>query len=108
MEIFRGAKAYVDPTGLEGFPAMSLYALSEGCPVVAPRAGAVPELLSDGKNALLFQPGDPASLAQALVKLASVRGLSLHLISAGVATAHGQTWDATASAACDALEGLAP
>ncbi len=106
MEIFRSAKAYVDPTGLEGFPAMALYSLAEGCPVVAPRAGAVCELLSDGKNALLFEPGDPASLAQALVKLSSVKGLSLQLISEGVATAHGQTWDATVRAACSALEEL--
>ena len=108
MEFFRSAKVYVNPTGSEGFPAMSLYALSEGCPVVAPRCGAVPELITDGKNGMLFNAGDAASLSQALVTLWSVRGLSLQLIAEGIKTVERHTWDATVAAAFDALEGLAP
>ena len=108
MEFFRSAKVYVNLTGSEGFPAMSLYALSEGCPVVAPRCGAVPELITDGKNGMLFNTGDAASLAQALVTLWSVRGLSLQLIAEGVKTVERHTWDATVAAAFDALEDLAP
>jgi glycosyltransferase involved in cell wall biosynthesis len=107
MEFFRSAKAYVDPLGSEGFPAMALYALSEGCPVVAPRCGAVPELIADGKNGMLFNAKDAASLAQALVTLWSVRGLSLQLIAEGIKTAERHTWDATVAAAFDALEDLA-
>jgi glycosyltransferase involved in cell wall biosynthesis len=107
MEFFRSAKAYVNPWGSEGFPAMSLYALSEGCPVVAPRCGAVPELITDGKNGMLFSAGDAASLSQALVTLWSVRGLSLQLIAEGVKTVERHTWDATVAAAFDALEDLA-
>jgi len=106
MEFFRSAKVYVNPTGMEGFPAMSLYALSEGCPVVAPRCGAVPELITDGKNGILFNAGDAASLAQALVTLWSVRGLSLQLIAEGVKTVERHTWDATVAATFDALEDL--
>jgi glycosyltransferase involved in cell wall biosynthesis len=107
MEFFRSAKVYVNATGSEGFPAMSLYALSEGCPVVAPRCGAVPELIIDGKNGMLFNAGDAASLSQALVTLWSVRGLSLQLISEGIKTVERHTWDATVAAAFDALEDLA-
>jgi len=107
MEFFRAAKVYVNPTGSEGFPAMSLYALSEGCPVVAPRCGAVPELITDGKNGMLFNAGDEASLCQALVTLRSVRGLSLQLIAEGIKTVERHTWDATVAAAFDALEEMA-
>jgi glycosyltransferase involved in cell wall biosynthesis len=107
MEFFRSAKVYVNPTGLEGFPAMSLYALSEGCPVVAPRCGAVPELITDGKNGMLFNAGDAASLSGALTTLWSVRGLSLQLIAEGVKTVERHTWDATVAAAFDALEEMA-
>ncbi len=107
MEFFRTAKVYVNPNGGEGFPAMSLYALSEGCPVVAPRCGAVPELITDGKNGMLFNAGDPASLSAALTTLWSVRGLSLQLIAEGVKTVERHTWDATVAAAFDALEELA-
>ena len=104
MEFFRSAKAYVNTTGAEGFPAMALYALSEGCPVVAPRTGAVPELITDGANGLLFKPGDAASLSEALVTLSSVRGLSLQLISAGIKTVEAHSWDASVAATITALE----
>jgi glycosyltransferase involved in cell wall biosynthesis len=108
MEFFRSAKVYVNATGSEGFPAMSLYALSEGCPVVAPRCGAVPELITDGKNGMLFNAGDAASLSQTLVTLWSVRGLSLQLIAEGIKTVERHTWDATVAATFDALEDLVP
>lgn len=108
MEFFRAAKAYVDPTGTDGFPAMALYALSEGCPVVAARCGAVTELISHGQNGLLFAPGDPASLCEALVTLRSERGLSLQLIAEGVKTVEAHSWDATVAAAFACLEELSP
>ena len=108
MEFFRSAKVYVNPSAGEGFPAMALYALSEGCPVVGPRTGAMTELIADGKNGLLFNPGDAMSLSQALVTLSSVRGLSLQLIAEGIKTVELHTWEATVAAAFEALEGLAP
>jgi glycosyltransferase involved in cell wall biosynthesis len=106
MEFFRSAKAYVNVTSGDGFPAMSLYALSEGCPVVAPRSGAAPELIIDGKNGLLFDPRNPSSLSQVLVNLWTLRGLSLQLIAEGVRTVESHTWDATIAAAFAALEGM--
>jgi glycosyltransferase involved in cell wall biosynthesis len=108
MEFFRAAKAYVNATGAEGFPSMALYALSEGCPVVAPRFGAVTELIQAGQNGLLYNPGDPASLCEALVTLRSEEGLSLKLIAEGVKTVEAHTWDATIAAAFSALEELNP
>ena len=104
MEFFRAAKAYVDPTGADGFPSMALYALSEGCPVVAPRFGAVTELINHGKNGLLFNPGDAGSISEALVTLRSERGLSLQLIAEGVKTVEEHSWDATITAAFATLE----
>ncbi len=35
-------------------------------PVIASRAGGVPELVQDGETGLLFTPGDPRALAQAI------------------------------------------
>ncbi len=106
MEFLRAAKAYVVASASEGYPAMALYALSEGCPVVAPRCGAATELITDGVNGLLFKPDDPLSLCETLVTLASVRGLSLRLIAGGVKTVEHHTWDATVAATFEALEGL--
>ncbi len=108
MEFLRTAKAYVIPTGSEGYPTMALYALSEGCPVVAPRFGAVTEFITDGVNGLLFKPEDPLSLGEALVTLSSVQGLSLRLIAAGIKTVEHHTWDATVAATFTTLESMFP
>ena len=66
----------------------------------------MPELITDGKNGMLFNAGDAASLAQALVTLWSVRGLSLQLISEGIRTVESHNWDATIAAAFAALEDM--
>jgi glycosyltransferase involved in cell wall biosynthesis len=43
----------------------------QGIPVLGSRAGALPELIADGYNGFLFQPGDIAALAALLAALAS-------------------------------------
>lgn len=106
MEYLRSARVYVDPAGTAGFPTMALYAMSEGCPVVAARSGAVPEFVLDGKNGLLVPPGDALALSEAIVTLYSVRGLSLQLIAEGVKTVERHSWDATVEAAFLALESM--
>lgn len=104
MEFFRASKAYVDPCALEGYPALALHALSEGCPVIVARAGAATELIRDGENGLLFTPGDALALSEAVVTLWSVRGLSLRLIAEGIKTVGGHSWDATVTALFEAVE----
>lgn len=106
MEFVRAAKAYVDPCGLEGFPTLALHSLSEGCPVVAARTPGVMELIEDQKNGLLFNPGDPRGLSEALTTLMAVRGLSLQLIESGVKTVTALSWDSTVEKTLAAVEGL--
>ena len=106
MEYFRSAKAFVEPTGRQGFPSLALHALSEGCPVIGVRAGALPEFIRDGENGLLFPPGDPAALAEHIITLNTTPGLSLRLIAEGVRTVERHSWDATVAAAFDAVETL--
>ncbi len=38
-------------------------------PIVATRAGGVPELIEDGKQGLLVQPGSAMELCEALVRM---------------------------------------
>ncbi len=106
MEYLRAAKAYIEPSGLQGFPSLALHAMSEGCPVVGVAAGSVPELVNDGENGLLFKPGDANGLAEQILNLSATPGLSLKLIAAGVRTVEAHSWDATVSAALDAVESL--
>ncbi|MBI5247288.1 MAG: glycosyltransferase [Elusimicrobia bacterium] len=106
MEYFRSAKAFVEPTGRQGFPSLALHALSEGCPVIGARAGALPEFIHDGENGLLYTPGDPQALAEHIITLNTTPGLSLRLIAEGVRTVERHSWDATVAAALDAVEAL--
>lgn len=106
MEYLRAAKAYIEPTGRHGFPSLSLHALSEGCPVIGAKAGAVDELIRDGENGLLYPPGDAQALADRIITLATTPGLSLRLIAEGVRTVERHSWDATAAATLEAVESL--
>lgn len=47
----------------ENFPRTLVEAFACGLPVIASRLGALPELLEDGYNGLLFTPGSPDDLA---------------------------------------------
>jgi len=53
----------------DGCPNTVLEAMLAGIPVVATRAGAVPELIEDGKHGLLVQPGSATELYEALVRM---------------------------------------
>lgn len=60
----------VAPNGMmEGLPVALMEAVAAGLPVVSTRLSGIPELIEDGRIGLLAEPGDPTSLADALVQL---------------------------------------
>lgn len=56
----------------EGFPMVIVEALSLGLPVIASRIGGLPEIIEHGVSGLLFQPGSPQSLGEALRKFSEL------------------------------------
>jgi glycosyltransferase involved in cell wall biosynthesis len=106
MEYLRAAKAFIEPSGQQGFPSLALHAMSEGCPVVGAAAAHQFRDGARGENGLLFRPGDAGDLAEQILTLASTPGLSLKLIAEGVRTVENHSWDATVAAALDAVESL--
>ncbi len=60
---------YVHPSVEEGLGTSILDAGAAGIPVVATRAGGIPEAVLDGKTGLLVPPANPAALADAMLKL---------------------------------------
>ena len=57
------------PSLQEGFGIVFLEAMAAGLPIVAARAGAVPEVVPDGEVGWLVPPADPPALAEALLTL---------------------------------------
>lgn len=60
---------FVLPSYLEGQPLALLEAMAAGLAVVATRVGANPDVIRDGVDGLLVEPGDVAGLAAALTRL---------------------------------------
>ncbi len=61
----------------ENAPLVVLEARAAGCPVVAPRIGGLPELVEDGRDGYLYEPGDVADLVRALHALLAGDPLSV-------------------------------
>ncbi|TXH02837.1 MAG: glycosyltransferase family 1 protein [Nevskiaceae bacterium] len=59
----------VHPALMEGLGVSLLQASSLGIPIIASRAGGIPEAVRDGLNGLLVPPADVAALTQALLRL---------------------------------------
>ncbi|MGH8506157.1 MAG: glycosyltransferase [Stenotrophobium sp.] len=59
----------VHPALMEGLGVSLLQASSLSVPIIASRAGGIPEAVRDGVNGLLVPPGDVPALTQALMQL---------------------------------------
>lgn len=69
------AEVAVVPSLYEGFGLPAAEAMACGLPVVATWAGALPEVVEDGRSGILVPPHDPTSLAGAIHRLLSDAGL---------------------------------
>ena len=74
--VFRSASIFCLPSYAEGFPMAVLDAWAYGIPVVTTPVGGIPDIVFDGKNGLLFKPGDVNELAQKLSILIDNQDLS--------------------------------
>jgi glycosyltransferase involved in cell wall biosynthesis len=69
-ELLGSAEIAVVPSLYEGFSIPAVEAMACGTPLIASRAGALPEVVgTDGSAAVLFEPGDAGDLADKLAAL---------------------------------------
>ena len=68
-EVFSRASIFCLPSYSEGFPMAILDAWAYGLPVITTPVGGLPDVLINGKNAMVFNPGDTASLANNIEQL---------------------------------------
>ena len=102
--LIRGADALVIPSFYEGFGLVALDAMARGCPVVAARAGALPEVCADA--AAYFDHYNLGELVGVLSALLSSQVRRATLSVAGVERAAQFSWEATAAATWQVYEEL--
>jgi glycosyltransferase involved in cell wall biosynthesis len=79
------ADLYVMSSIEEGLGTAVLDALALGKPVVATRAGGLPEIIEDGKTGRLVAPADPRALAEGIIELLTHSDLAKAMASEGPA-----------------------
>jgi len=68
LAVFREADIFVYPSYSEGLPMAVIEAMASGLPIVATHVGGLPDLVREGVNGILVEPGCPTKLATALGK----------------------------------------
>jgi glycosyltransferase involved in cell wall biosynthesis len=82
-----GIDVFFLPSAFEALGTVLLDALARGIPVVATRAGGIPEVVRDGREGLLAPVGDAPALARAIARLRDEPELAGAIAAAGPARA---------------------
>lgn len=92
----KASDCVVLPSLMEGLPVTALEAMACGVPVVATKVGGTPEVVKDGKNGFLLEPGRPKLIAENLVHLLQNEKLSKEMGTAGRKFVEKYDWDVIA------------
>jgi glycosyltransferase involved in cell wall biosynthesis len=104
--ILQLAELFVLPTrsALSAFPTVLIEACASGLPSVASNIGGVPEIVRDGKEAILTPVGDERALADALCTLLADQDLRSRLADGALARAGAFSVPAWAKAVLDVYD----
>ena len=75
--------ALILPSANEGTPVSAIEALAGGRPVVATEVGGLPDVVRDGVDGFLVEPGDVDAMADRLARLAADTNLRRRMGEAG-------------------------
>ncbi|MCC4297743.1 glycosyltransferase family 4 protein [Aurantimonas coralicida] len=101
VRLYQDASLVVQPSLMEGFGLTALEAMVCGTPVVAGRAGALPEIIGDER--LLFYPFSAVELAAVMTRILVDVSFQAEITEAASRRAQSFTWERSASLAIDAL-----
>ena len=86
MKFLRNADIFTLPSFVEGLPISILEAMSLRIPVISTNVYAIPEAVKDNETGILFEAGNSAALADAIVNLKNDENLRYRLAE------NGQNW----------------
>jgi glycosyltransferase involved in cell wall biosynthesis len=90
----------------EGLPVACLEAMAAGRPVIASRTGGLAEIIVDGENGLLSEPGDPVMLAERLQLLLSTQELRSRITESARLAAEQCHWEIMGPRFADLIGGI--
>ncbi len=102
LQFYSDCDVLVLPSKTEGWGLSLMEAMVCGKPVVASRAGGIPELVRDGLDGILVDTGDVRWLAEAIVSLLKDPQLRARMGTSGRERAVQFSWDSTAHIVLDA------
>jgi len=105
-QAYHALDAYLVPSNQEGGPKSALESLATGIPLVSTRVGQVPEVVVDGHDGLLADPGESEVLADLVLRLREDPALASRLRTHGRATAEAHTYAALDKRWADLLDGF--
>jgi glycosyltransferase involved in cell wall biosynthesis len=89
------ADMFVLPSLSEGFPNVLLEAMAAGLPIVATNVNGMPEIVEDGSNGFLVDPGDPAAIADRVLALLGDAQISQRISGNNREKTKHYTWAST-------------
>jgi len=90
---YASADAFVYASETETMGNVVLEAMACGCPVIVPRAGGIPSLLSHGSGGFLYTPGDVSDAVQCTRTILDDRALRDRAGIEARQTMEGRGWD---------------
>ncbi len=69
IELLNNSDAYILPSYKEGLPISILEAMSYGMPIISTPVGGIPEIVSNGENGYLVEPGNKEDIYKAIISL---------------------------------------
>lgn len=87
-KVFKESSIFCLPSYAEGFPMAILDAWAYGLPVITTPVGGIPDIAEDGKNLLLFTPGDEEYLAKQFELMISDENLRNKIAQESINLAH--------------------
>jgi glycosyltransferase involved in cell wall biosynthesis len=97
---FQSADILVVPSYWEGFGIVFAEGMAFGLPAIGTSVGAIPDLISNGENGYLIEPGDRASLGEIILRIATDRRLLTRMSENALRRfASLPTWDQSAEVA---------
>jgi glycosyltransferase involved in cell wall biosynthesis len=91
-QAFASADLFLMPSTTETLGFVVLEAMSAGRPVIAARAGGIPDLVQHGENGFLYEPDDPTALLEAVEDLLSEPARARFYAEQARKAAEGASW----------------